>query len=289
MILSPRELADLAELAARSVGPDLLTAFADPGPVEYKRNFHDPVTEHDRRAEKAIRELIFSGAPGTFVLGEEEGRTIDAHGNTVVAGDDDIVWLVDPIDGTANFTSKLPWWCVSIAAAKGDEVIMGVIYQPSTNAMFRADDTGAYKNGEPIRVNDEPPHRTLFAAGFPSEKIADYEGSASGFKLLLEGTKSMRRLGSTALHLAGVADGTFGGTLGMGTQPWDIGAGIALIQAAGGVVVGLTDDHQRRTTRIFDCPHYVGAANADTLNLALRAIDEVGPQEFYTDYFGRTT
>ena len=289
MTLSPSDLADLAELAARAVGPDLLTAFEDPGQIEYKRNFHDPVTEHDRRAEAAIRALLFEGAPGTVLLGEEEGRTIDVQGQTVVAGDEDVVWLVDPIDGTANFTSRLPWWCVSIAATRGDDVIMGVIYQPSTDTMYRADDTGAYKNGELIRVNDQPPHRTLFTGGFPGERTADYEGAARGFKLLLDETKSVRRLGSTALHLAGVADGTFGGTLGMGTQPWDIGAGIALIQAAGGVVVGLTDDHERRTTRIYDCPHYVGAANADTLDLALRALDEVGPQAFYTDYFGRTS
>ncbi len=68
MTLSPGELADLAELAARAVGPDLLVAFDNPGPIEYKRNFHDPVTEHDRRAEKVIRELIFAGAPGTLLL-----------------------------------------------------------------------------------------------------------------------------------------------------------------------------------------------------------------------------
>ncbi len=286
---SPSNLADLAERAARAVGPDLLTAFHDPGPVEYKRNHHDPVTVHDRRAESALREMIFDGAPGTLLLGEEEGRTIDSNGRSVSAGNDDIVWLVDPIDGTANFVSGLPWWCISIAAVKGDEVIMGVIYQPSTDTMYRADETGAYRNGEPIQVNDAPPHRTLFAAGFPGERIEDYSGAARGFHILLEGTKSMRRLGSTALHLAGVADGTFGGTLGMGTHPWDIGAGIALIQAAGGTVVGITDDHERKATRIFDCPHYVGSANTDTLELALRAIDEVGPQTFYTDYFGRTS
>ncbi|MDP9805972.1 myo-inositol-1(or 4)-monophosphatase [Trueperella bonasi] len=287
--MTPSELADLAELAARAVGPALLSAFDDPGPVEYKRNFHDPVTKHDRRAEQTIREQLFAGAPSTLLLGEEEGRTIDARGRTVVAGTDDVVWLVDPIDGTANFTSGLPWWCVSIAAAKGPYVIAGVIYQPSTNVLYRADDTGAYKNGQPITVTDEPPHRTLFTGGFPGEKIDDYDGAARGYQLLLEGTKSMRRLGSTALHLAGVADGTFGATLGMGTQPWDIGAGIALIQAAGGLVVGLDDERTQHDTYIYDCPHYVGAANAQACDLALGAIAEVGPQKFYTDYFGRSS
>ncbi|VEI12904.1 inositol monophosphatase family protein [Trueperella bialowiezensis] len=278
--LTASALADIAQHAARAVGPQLLAAFADPGPVEYKRDFHDPVTVHDRRAEQRIREIIFESAPGSLLLGEEEGRLIDASGTPAVAGPDDVVWLVDPIDGTANFTSGLPWWCISIAAVRGDRAIMGVIYQPTTGDMYRADETGAYENGEPIRVTDQPPHRTLVATGLPADRIDDYDGAMRGFEVLLRGTKSVRRLGSTALHLAGVADGTFGATCGMATQPWDIGAGIALIEAAGGIVVGLNADHTRATSRVFACPHYVGAAHQEAAQLALDALNHVQPQDF---------
>ncbi len=287
--MTPRtcDLAQLSQRAARAVAPDLLEAFKNPGPVEYKRNFHDPVTVHDRRAEATIRAILFEGLPGSLLLGEEEGRVIDAAGSPATPGPDDVVWLVDPIDGTSNFTSGLLYWCISIAAVRGGEVVAGVIYQPTLDLLYLADDTGAYRNGEPMRVNDQPPHRCLFAADFPSERIADQEGAARGYRLLLEGTKSMRRLGSTALHLAGVAEGTFGACLGMGTQPWDIGAGIALVKAAGGQIVGVRDDRSTNTS-VYDSPSYAAAGSAASLQLCLDAIGCVKPQDLQTHYFGGT-
>lgn len=286
MTLTPSTLADLAQSAALAVGPALLEAFKNPGKIEYKRNFHDPVTVHDRRAEKAIRDVIFAGAPDSLILGEEEGKAINALGEQVKPGPDDVVWLVDPIDGTANFTSGLIYWCVSIAATRANEVIAGVIYQPTREVLYRSDDTGAYRNGTPIRVRNEPPQRSLLAAGFPSERLHDQAGAAAGYRKLLEGSKSVRRLGSTALHFAGVAEGTFGGCMGMGTQPWDIGAGVGLVQAAGGIVIGVRDDHSRTTSGAYDCPNYVAAAHPDMAELCLAAIDCVAPQALHTDYLG---
>ncbi|PKZ88895.1 inositol monophosphatase [Trueperella bernardiae] len=281
----PSELALLAERSARAVGPDLLEAFKNPGPVEYKRNFHDPVTVHDRRAEAAIRAILFEALPSSLLLGEEEGHVIDSSGSRTVPGPNDVVWLVDPIDGTSNFTSGLLFWCVSIAAVVGGEVVAGVIYQPSLDVLYLADDTGAYRNGEPMRVSDQPPHRSLFAADFPSERIEDQDGAARGYQLLLEGSKSMRRLGSTALHLAGVAEGTLGACLGMGTQPWDIGAGIALVKAAGGQILGVRDDRSTNTS-VYDSPTYAAAGHPDSLQLCLDAIGCVAPQDLQTHYFG---
>ncbi|WP_341740357.1 inositol monophosphatase family protein [Trueperella pyogenes] len=285
MTPAPCDLADLAEQAARAVAPDLLEAFKDPGQIEYKRNFHDPVTVHDRRAEAAIRAILFDALPDSFLLGEEEGQTIDASGRAARATADDVIWLVDPIDGTSNFTSGLNYWCVSIAAVCDSDVVAGVIYQPSLDLLYRADETGAYRNGTPIHVTDEPPHRSLLAAGFPSERLADQDGAAAGLRLLLQGAKSLRRMGSTALHLAGVAEGTFGGCMGMATQPWDIGAGVALVRAAGGTVVGVRDDHTETSSGAHDCPHFA-AGHPDSVRLCLDAIHAVAPQDLHTDYFG---
>ena len=101
------QLLDTASEAARAVGPRLRKAFRSRPPVATKRDFHDPVTEHDRAAEETIRTVITARWPGSAIVGEEGG----------VTGSGELRWYVDPIDGTANFAAGLPFFCVSIAAA----------------------------------------------------------------------------------------------------------------------------------------------------------------------------
>lgn len=278
--IKPSELADIATDAALSVGSALLSAFAQPGKVEYKRNFHDPVTVHDRRAEAAIREKLFSALPDSLLLGEEENQLIDSAGKVqqlsaparLRNSGERVIWLVDPIDGTSNFASGLDWWCVSIGAVRGDDVVAGVVYQPTTQRVYRADETGAYLNGNPIRVNQAAPHETLVATDFPADRHAGIAGGTELLETLVGGSRSVRRLGSTALHLALVAEGILGATLGLGTHPWDIAAGVALVRAAGGHFVGLDSQYAPHAAGAHNYPNYAAAGSAQTLELALGAI-----------------
>src|SRR5207245_664062 len=115
-----RRLAELASGAAQAVGPQLLAAFTDVGAVQTKRDFHDVVTEHDRRSEQTIRDYLGAAMPESRVCGEEFGGD----------GDAEVVWYVDPIDGTNNFVSHIPFWCISIGATYRGQLAAGVIYDP---------------------------------------------------------------------------------------------------------------------------------------------------------------
>ncbi|MFP7706704.1 inositol monophosphatase family protein [Trueperella sp. LYQ141] len=279
------QLADIAEKAARGVRDMLLTAFDNPGKVEWKRNFHDPVTVHDRRAEHALRACLWEHAPDSLILGEEEGQLIGRDARPRTPTPDDIIWLLDPIDGTANFASGLDIWCVSIGAICGDEVIAGVIYQPTCDRLYRADNSGAYRNGVTITASQAPISDMLITTSFPSERLEDRVGAARGYDLLLTHAKSMRRIGSTALSLAYVAEGVCGGTFAMGTQPWDIGAGIALIQRAGGVFRGVDDARRIHHRRPFAYASYLAGGTPQVCDLMFEAMCCAAAQPLQTPYF----
>lgn len=233
-------LADIAERAARSVSDYLVEAFRSPGNVKYKADFHDVVTVHDTEAQRRIVEVLLGEAPDSLVVGEESAELISSDGTVHEAGDGDVLWYVDPIDGTSNFAIGFDHWCVSIAAAQHGEVIAAVIYQPTTGILYRADETGAYRNGERMRVSQAPVEQGVFSTSYPSARRGD-EAAARGFLRLVMETRSVRRPGSTALSLAEVAAGHFLGTFNRDTNPWDVAAGILLIQRAGGVYLGFDD------------------------------------------------
>ncbi|MFT3944849.1 MAG: inositol monophosphatase family protein [Ancrocorticia sp.] len=233
-------LADIAEHAARSVSDYLVRAFRSPGNVKYKADFHDVVTVHDTEAQRRIVEVILAQAPDSLIVGEESAELISADGTVREAGDDDVLWYVDPIDGTSNFAIGFDHWCVSIAAARHGEVIAAVIYQPTAGILYRADETGAYCNGERMRVSQAPIAQGVFSTSFPSARGGD-EAAALGFLRLVRETRSVRRPGSTALSLADVAAGHFLATFNMDTNPWDVAAGILLVQRAGGIYLGFDD------------------------------------------------
>lgn len=270
-------LADIAERAARSVSDYLVSAFRSPGNVTYKADFHDVVTIHDTEAQRRIVEVLLGEAPNSLIVGEESAELISADGTARQAEDDDVLWYVDPIDGTSNFAIGFDHWCVSIAAAHRGEVIAAVIYQPTTGILYRADETGAYRNGERMRVLQAPVAQGVFSTSYPSARRGG-EGAALGFLRLVMETRSVRRPGSTALSLAEVAAGHFLGTFNKATHPWDVAAGILLVQRAGGVYLGFddVDDPSAPTdgTRLYTrdlalATNYAGAGTAEAAAFCL--------------------
>ncbi|MGI5271434.1 inositol monophosphatase family protein [Nonomuraea sp. CA-218870] len=225
------ELLDTAAEAARAVGPRLREAFRSRPQVALKRDFHDPVTEHDKAAEETIRGVLESRFPGSVIVGEEGGRT----------GSGEPVWYVDPIDGTANFASGLPYFCVSIAAAVAGELVAGIVYDPVREDEFTAAAGGAWCNGEPIRSAGAVRDReATLLCGYPSplDLETDGEEGLRRYGRMVEAFASVRRPGSTALNLAHVAAGWADAVYGTRAQPWDVAAGALLVRRAGGVYLG---------------------------------------------------
>ena len=265
------ELARIAADAARQVGPYLIEAFSRPRTVELKADFHDVVTVHDKESQRRIADFLFAETPESFIVGEESSRMLTCDGRPGTPGEGDVVWYVDPIDGTSNFASGFDHWCVSIAAARGGALTAGVVYQPTTNTLYLADDAGALRNGQPMRVLDAPVEDGMIATEFPSARVPDPEEAARGFTRVVAAARSVRRTGSTALALAEVAAGHFLAAFNVGTHPWDVAAGALLVERAGGRYLGFDDASvYRRDPQ--NAPIFVATGSRQAALLALSAV-----------------
>ena len=150
----------------------------------------------------------------------------------------DYQWIIDPIDGTTNFVHGVPLFCISIALAFKNEVILGVIYNPMTEELFSAyKDGGAFLNGHPIQVSKaEKLEDSLIATGFPYDDFDREKQYLEILQKLMHQSRGIRRLGSAAIDLAYVADGRFDAFYEYGLNPWDVAAGICIVKEAGGNV-----------------------------------------------------
>ena len=221
------ELTKVAVLAAESVTDQLRQAFRAPIAIEYKRDRHDPVTEHDRAAEHRIRQVILDEVPDSVIVGEEGG----SHG----AGD--IRWYVDPIDGTANFAAGLPFWCTSIGVIVAGRIVAGVVLDHVRGDLFTASLQGAWCNGVRLQsagAQDEASATILTSYPSPAQLAADGPVALKRFGAMVEHFASLRRPGSAALKLAHVAAGWTDVALGLSVNAWDVCAGILLVEQAGG-------------------------------------------------------
>jgi myo-inositol-1(or 4)-monophosphatase len=227
---------DVAAGAARDVGDLLREAFLRGGPAGAKRDFHDLVTAHDRIAEERIAAFLLRHVPDSSVLGEEGGRR----------GSGRLLWHVDPIDGTNNFASQLPFFCVSIAAEEDGRVVAGVVYDPLRTELFSAWQGGATCNGSPLAARGAATEReALLATDYPGPATTSVrvEGMSALelFAGMVERFGSVRRLGSSALGLAYVAAGRIDVAFEIAPNPWDVAAGFLLVRKAGGVFRSFPD------------------------------------------------
>lgn len=226
----PDALRSLAETAARAAAPALLAAFRSDMSVTFKRDVHDVVTVHDKAAETTISGILQDGTPGSAVLGEETGSS----------GKAPLRWIIDPIDGTANFARGLAYWCISIAAEVDGEVVAGVVYDPVAENLFSAADQGAALNGRPLTSASAPVRYCTLLTSFPNQRDVDLLGE-NAFTLLAEITRTYQHhhsTGSGALNLAHVAAGWSDATMGFDTKPWDVAAGAHILTRAGGRYTG---------------------------------------------------
>jgi len=146
-------------------------------------------------------------------------------------------WFVDPLDGTKNFIHGLPVFCVSIAVEYRGELVAAVIKAPLLEETFVAErGSGAFCNGQRLRVSSRSFCEALIATGFPFRGKDALDRYLECFKEVFLKVSGVRRCGSAALDLAYTAKGVFDGFWEMSLHPWDIAAGVLLIEEAGGVV-----------------------------------------------------
>lgn len=196
--------------------------------VQFKR-FADPVTEYDQRSEAVIVETLQRWFPESSILTEESLSQERGGGWR---------WIIDPLDGTVNFTHRIPFVCVSIALEYEKEIVLGVIYNPLLNETYWAvRGYGAFLNGKPIRVSSLTDRgKSLVVTGFPYEREGRIEEVIKPLPLLVQDFEGFRRLGSAAMDLAYVASGRFEAFYEENLKPWDTAAGMILVQEAGGKV-----------------------------------------------------
>jgi len=188
---------------------------------------NDFVTDIDRKAEADIIATIRRSYPQHAVLGEESGRS----------GDNEFVWIIDPLDGTTNFLHGFPTFAVSIAVEHKGRLEHAVIYDPMRQEFFTASrGDGAQLEGRKIRVSTQKAlEGSLIGTGFPFRMDPEHVDSYLAMLKVIMGTAAgVRRPGSAALDLAYVAAGRLDGFWEFGLQPWDTAAGVLLIQEAGG-------------------------------------------------------
>ncbi len=221
-----REL-EVAVAAAGAAGEVLRSGFGGEQAVRYKGEV-DLVTEVDEQAERVIREILLGAFPSYGMLAEEGGR---------LSGEEDVRWIVDPLDGTTNYAHGLPIFAVSIALERAGEAVLGVVHDPLREETFIAErGGGATLNDEPVRVSDtDEPIQALIATGFPYDR-AEMPEALELFGRFAALTRGMRRLGSTALDLCYVAAGRLDGYYERGIWAWDIAAGSLILEEAGGKV-----------------------------------------------------
>ena len=200
------------------------------GSIEEKKK-NDFVTIADRESEERIVAAIRGRFPADAFLGEEGGRRAgDQAGSRT--------WIVDPLDGTANFIAGFPFWCVSIAAREEGRIVAGVVWDPLREELYSCErGRGAFRNGVPISVSPQPGLEGAFVAtGFPFRSRDRIDLYLALFRSVFLSARGLRRAGSAALDLAYVAAGVYDGFFEFHLAAWDIAAGTLLIEEAGGVV-----------------------------------------------------
>ena len=222
---------DRIKTIAISAGPLFLEGYTQAKKITYKSAV-DLVTDYDVKIELYLKEKLATAFPEHTLVGEETNEGI-THPEKAI--------YIDPIDGTTNFVHGIPFCAISIGIWEGGEPVAGIVYNPVLDELFYAEKgKGAYCNGEALRVSEaQTLEKSLIATGFPYTKVEqgeDFRWVIKSMEAILPYTRDIRRLGSAALDLCYVARGTFEGYYEINLKPWDVAAGILMVQEAGGSV-----------------------------------------------------
>ncbi|HEX4415620.1 MAG TPA: inositol monophosphatase family protein [Lacipirellulaceae bacterium] len=251
---------ETCELAARAGGEQLL---AWRGRFQTReKGAADLVTDADIASQRAIQAVIASRYPEHAFIGEEQGKS----GGTLER--DQMGWIVDPLDGTTNYVHGYPNYAVSVALARGSQLLAGVIFDPLRNECYSAGEGhGAWCNGTRLRTtNASHLADALVAVSLPARVQRD-SPDLQDFIEVVQVSQAVRRSGSAAINLAQVTSGALDAFWATHIHPWDVAAGVLLVREAGGLVTA-------RDGGNFDLwnPHFVAAAGAGVHRELLAAL-----------------
>ncbi len=244
--LRPGDPPPVADLLATAVtgaraGAEVLRRYfrSDDNTARHK-GAHDRVSQADHESEAAVIAEVRRRYPDHHILAEESGASRGRAGDQ---GGDDYEWLIDPLDGTANFLQGLPMFCVSVACRHRGEVVAGAVLDPVGDQLFTAQQGGgAQWNGQPMQVSQRTELAgTYLATGYPFRARGALDLYLDVFRDVFLQASSIRRCGSAALDLAYTAAGVYDGFFEFRLSPWDFAAGVLLIREAGGRITDLDD------------------------------------------------
>lgn len=222
-----------AEKAARALVRDF-------GEVEQlqisRKGPRDFVTAADKRSEKIIFEELQQARPDFSFLMEESGE--------VKGKDSENIWIIDPLDGTHNFMHGVPHWCISIALESKGKVIMGIVYDPIKDELFRAEKgLGAFVNNKRIRASGRNSFESaMIVTGNIKHSQEDESLFMKELDAVSEHAPFVRRFGAAALDLTYVAAGRFDGFWERHLKPWDVAAGQLIAKEAGAIVSSIDSE-----------------------------------------------
>ena len=221
---------DLAMRAARAAGAIQRNRYETALAIETKSSSIDLVTEVDRACEAAIVSIIERERPDDAILAEEGGGTDRAGAHWR--------WLIDPLDGTTNYAHGYPRFCVSIGVECAGRRAVGVVYDPLLDELYHATrGGGAWLGSRALQVSRQPQlGLALVATGFAYDVQRNSSDNAARFARMLKAARGIRRDGSAALDLCYVAAGRFDAYWEFKLHPWDVAAGILIVEEAGGQV-----------------------------------------------------
>lgn len=194
--------------------------------IQTKFNKSDVVTDADKKSEQIIISHIRKKYPTHSILSEESGESFY---------EGDYLWVIDPLDGTTNFSCGLPEFSVSIGVQYKGETIVGVVYAPYLNELFHAvRGQGAFLNGKPVRASMKSDiQEAVIATGFPVDKNITNDNNLDNFSKVLPLVRDMRRLGSAAVDISYVACGVLDAYWELNLHEWDVCAGLLIAEEAG--------------------------------------------------------
>lgn len=217
-----------AAIHRRDQGRIVLEGATEKGRADY-------VSQTDLDAQRAALDVILARHPDHQVLGEEDEEPLEER---LARWDGSPLWIVDPLDGTANFLHGHPQYAASVAVAVEGHPVAGAVASGSTGERWwAARGEGAFKNGRPIRVSRRPALRdALVGTGFPFKNLDRLPEYLGQFDRVLRSSSGVRRAGAAALDLCYLAQGSLDAFWELFLRPWDFAAGWLLVKEAGGVV-----------------------------------------------------
>lgn len=235
-MIDKQKLLENAISIARGAGEILLRYFrGNAFEVTSKLNVYDIVTTADKASEQYIVSSIRNLFPDHSIITEEAGE---------ISGESELRWVIDPLDGTTNFSQGIPIFCISIAVECNFKPIIGIVFAPYLNELFYSiEGKGSYLNGQELKCSHKGRlEEAVVVTGIPYDKRENPDNNIKELSKVAPKVRGLRRMGSAALDLCYVAAGFFDAYWELNLKRWDVAAGILIAKEAGAKLFSIREN-----------------------------------------------